>query len=107
MVPWNYLSTAPPVPDAPANDDAAAMAISSVAPPMSEKAKGKRRAIDVMAEAAERMQTPSPVETAAPSPPATTPQPENAVEDFHRKHREARQLRNEREYGEMLDSIIL
>lgn len=105
VVPWNYLSTAPPAPDAPANDEAAATAVSSVAPPMSEKAKGKRRAIDVMAEAAERMQTPPPVETAAPSPPVTTPQPENA--EFHRKHREARQLRNEREYGEMLDSIIL
>ena len=119
VVPWNYLSTAPPaLPDAPANDDAvtaeaeraAARAVShssSVAPPMSEKAKGKRRAIDVMAEAAESMQTSPPVETAAPSPPATTPSPEKAVEDSHRRHWEARELRNEREYGELLDSIIL
>ena len=106
VVPWCYLSTAA-LPDAPANDDAAERAVShssSVAPPISEKAKGKRRMIDVMAEVAESMQTPPPVETAAPSPPATTPPPE---EDFHRKRWETRELRNEREYGELLDSIIL
>ena len=111
VVPWCYLSTAPPaLPDAPANDDAAARAVShssSVAPPLSEKAKGKRRMIDVMAEAAESMQTPPPVETAAPSPLPTTPPPENPVEDPARKRWEDRELRNEQEYGELLDSIIL
>ena len=63
---------------------------------MSEKAKGKRRAIDVIAEAAESMQTPPQVETAAPDgdvlDEATAAY--NKVEadsgDFHRKHSEAR-----------------
>ena len=63
--------------------------------------------IDVMAEAAESMQTPPPVETAAPSPLPTTPPPENPVEDPARKRWEDRELRNEQEYGELLDSIIL
>jgi hypothetical protein len=112
VVPWGYLSTAPPAPrtfptDAAANG--AASHSSAVAPPMSANARGKRRAIDVMAEAAESMQAPSPVETAtAPSPPPTTPPPpDNPVEDHARKSWEIRELRNEQEYGELLDSIIL
>ena len=115
VVPWNYLSTAPAPPVAPAEYDAAAAAAShssSAAPPMSEKAKGKRRAIDVIAEAAESMQTPLPVETAAPDgcvldATAANNKVEADLEDFDRKHSEARELRNEREYGELLDSIIL
>ena len=64
--------------------------------------------IDVMAEAAESMQPRSPIEpAAAPPPPPTTPPPENPVEDLARKRWEARELRNEQEYGELLDSIIL
>ena len=115
VVPWNYLSTAPAPPDAPAEYDAAAAAShsSSVAPPMSEKAKGKRRAIDVIAEAAESMQTPPQVETAAPNgdildeATAANNKVKADLEDSNRKHSEARELRDEREYGELLDSIIL
>jgi hypothetical protein len=99
--------TALPDAHAPPNDDAASLS-SSVAPPISEKARGKRRMINVMAEVAESMQTPPPVETAAaPSPPPTTPPPENPFEDPARKRWEARELRNEQEYGELLDSILL
>ena len=54
------------------------------------------------------MQTPPPVETAAPSPLPTTPPPENPVEDPARKRWEDRELRKEEEYDrELLDSIIL
>ena len=107
VVPWCYLSTAPAPPDAPA-DDGAASHSSSVAPPMSDKARGKRRMIDVIAEAAESMQTPSPVETAAaPTPPPAISPPDDPVEDPARKRWEIRELRNEQEYGELLDSIIL
>lgn len=127
VVPWNYLSTAPVPPDAPAEYDAAAVAShsSSVAPPMSEKAAGKRRAVvlrragvlrrvmDVIAEAAESMQTPPQVETAAPNgdvldeATAANNKVKADLEDSNRKHSEARELRDEREYGELLDSIIL
>lgn len=108
VVPWCYLSTAPPPApqDAPATDDAASH---ESAPPMSEKGRGKRRMIDVMAEAAESMETPSPVETAAapPPPPAISPPPDDPVADPARKRWEARELRNEQEYGELLDTIVL
>ena len=63
--------------------------------------KGKRRMIDVMAEAAETIETAS-----SPSPPPTTPPPDNPVEDPARWW-DARELRNEQEYGELLDSVIL
>ena len=102
VVPWCYLSTAAPaLPDTPANDDAASHS-SAVAQPISDKGKGKRRMIDVMAEAAETIETAS-----SPSPQPTTPPPGNPVEDSARERWEARELRNEQEYGELLDSIIL
>lgn len=119
VVPWCYLSTAPPpapappapapAPPAPADATASDDAASQVAPPMSAKARGKRRMIDVMAEAAESMETPSPVETAAapPPPPAISPPPDDPVADPARKRWEARELRNEQEYGELLDTIVL
>ena len=70
VVPWSYLSTAPPAQSDPPTDGSASDA-DTVAPPMSAKAKGKRRMIDVMAEAAETMQTPPPAEAGpVPSPPS-------------------------------------
>eukprot|EP00966_Prymnesium_polylepis_P262406 6061537-Prymnesium_polylepis.1 len=112
VVPWCYLSTALQ-PDEAASDGASNAAANvadsdTAAAPMSEKAKGKRRAIDVMAEAAEAMTLPSPDETAAPSPPPpTTPAPADPEEYRVRKRWERRELRQEQEYGELLDSIIL
>ena len=59
------------------------------------------------------MQLPPPVTTAAPDgavldeATAANNEVEANLEGFNRKHWEARELRNEREYGELLDSIIL
>lgn len=76
---------------------------------MSDKAKGKQCMIDVMAEAAETMTTLSPIETAASSPllPISPPAGRSRRRPRPRKRWESRELRQEQEYGELLDSIIL
>lgn len=112
VVPWCYLSTALQPDEAASvgasNAPASVADSNAAAAPMSEKAKGKQRAIDVMAEAAQAMMLPSPVESAAPSPPPqTTPQPEDPEQDRARRRSMSRELRQEQEYGELLDSIIL